>query len=497
MKWVCAALLCAASLPACGPKLLPVTAAVRVAPLVALHQTITTALADPLLEHGTWGISIRSLDRDDTLFALNSRRLLMPASTMKVVTLAAAAERLGFDFTYETQLVAHGSIATGFLDGDLVVVGSGDPSIDDWEGAASRIFADWARQIEAAGVRAIGGRIIGDDNTFEDVGLGAGWMWDDLAAGYSASIGALQFNENTAQVIVTPAAVAGKPAHLALSPVHAGVSLRNLVTTAAADAPPLIRISPVPRGGSTEARGQIALNAAPLTRNVAVDNPTLYLATAIRDGLIAGGIDVHGSASDIDDLTVAPLRSEGTMLVSHQSAPLSVLAETMMKNSQNLYAESLLKTLGARTSGIGSAEAGRTAVQATLEAWGVQSGDVQMADGSGLSRYNLVTADAMVTILTKVHQDERRREPFMHTLPIAGVDGTLEQRMIGTAAAGNARVKTGSFTNARAVAGYVTSADGETLAFSIIANNYAAPTELIDRTTDAIINALATFSREP
>jgi D-alanyl-D-alanine carboxypeptidase/D-alanyl-D-alanine-endopeptidase (penicillin-binding protein 4) len=119
-----------------------------------------------------------------------------------------------------------------------------------------------------------------------------------------------------------------------------------------------------------------------------------------------------------------------------------------------------------------------------------------MTDGSGLSRYNLVTADALVTILSKVHQEDRLRESFEHSLPTAGVDGTLAARMKGTPAMGNARAKTGSFSNARAVAGYVTTADGETLAFSIIANNYAVDTAVIDRTSDVIINALATFSRK-
>jgi D-alanyl-D-alanine carboxypeptidase/D-alanyl-D-alanine-endopeptidase (penicillin-binding protein 4) len=169
----------------------------------------------------------------------------------------------------------------------------------------------------------------------------------------------------------------------------------------------------------------------------------------------------------------------------------------MMKESQNLYAESLLKALGAHVSGgVGSADAGRAAVQATLQEWGVEDGDVQMTDGSGLSRYNLLTADALVTILAKVHQDDRLRGSFEHTLPIAGVDGTLAARMKGTPAMGNARAKTGSFSNARTVAGYVTTADGESLAFSIIANNYAIETAVIDSTTDSIINALAAFSRK-
>jgi D-alanyl-D-alanine carboxypeptidase/D-alanyl-D-alanine-endopeptidase (penicillin-binding protein 4) len=168
----------------------------------------------------------------------------------------------------------------------------------------------------------------------------------------------------------------------------------------------------------------------------------------------------------------------------------------MMKLSQNLYAETLLKTMGARWAGVGSVEAGRAAVDAALLAWGIPVGDVQMTDGSGLSRYNLVTAEALVAVLAHVHRDERLRETFERTLPIAGVDGTLAHRMKGTAAAANARAKTGAFSNARGVAGYVRTADGEPLAFSIIANNYAVSPDLVDRTADGIITTLAQFSRK-
>jgi D-alanyl-D-alanine carboxypeptidase/D-alanyl-D-alanine-endopeptidase (penicillin-binding protein 4) len=495
MMRLCAALLCAACLSACGPKLGAVGGPSRVSPTVQLQQTITTALADPLLEYGTWGIAVRSLDRDDTLFALNARKLLMPASTMKVVTLAAAADQLGWDFTYETRLVAHGVIGTGFLDGDLVVVGSGDPSIDDWDGAATRTFGTWAERLKQAGVRAIGGRIIGDDAAFDDLGLGAGWAWDDLANSYATSVGALQFNENTAQVVISPGPAAGSPARVLLSPPTASVTLRNLVVTAPAGVPPLITIRAAPRGAAAEARGAIALNAEPLVRNVSVDNPTMYLTNAVRDGLVAHGIDVRGPAIDIDDVPIRPLHDEGVLLVSHRSPPLSVLAEPMMKLSQNLFAESILKALGARTGGVGSVEAGRAAVQTSLRAWGIPPGDVQMTDGSGLSRYNLLTADALVSILDRVYHDDRLRHPFERTLPIAGVDGTLAHRLAGTPAFANARAKTGSYSNARAMAGYVTTAAGETLAFSILANNYAVPPEVIDRASDTIVNALARFSR--
>jgi serine-type D-Ala-D-Ala carboxypeptidase/endopeptidase (penicillin-binding protein 4) len=492
----CAALLGAASLSACGSTLAAGGPPPPASPLVQLRQDINTLLADPRLERGTWGLSIQSLDRGDTLYALNPRKLLIPGSVMKVVTLAAAAERLGWTYTYDTQMAVHGAIDFGFLDGDLVVVGSGDPSIDDWDGAASRSFRIWADQLKAAGVRTVGGRMIGDDNTFDDTGLGAGWAWDDLAASYATSVGALQFNENTAQVIFTPGAAAGEPAHAVISPGYATVTLRNLIFTAPSGAPPLMTLRPAPRGAAVEARGTIGLNAPAVVRNVSVENPTLYFLAAMRDGLIANGIDVRGAPVDIDDMANAPSRQEGTVVLTHRSPPLSRLAETMMKWSQNLYAETLLKTLGAQATGAGSVEAGRAAVNVTLQAWGIPAGHVQMTDGSGLSRYNLITSDALVMVLTRVYRDEHLRGAFERALPIAGVDGTLAKRMKGTKAAANVRAKTGSLSNARAIAGYVRTAEGEALAFSIIANNYAVPTDLVDTTADGIITALAGFSRK-
>jgi D-alanyl-D-alanine carboxypeptidase/D-alanyl-D-alanine-endopeptidase (penicillin-binding protein 4) len=184
------------------------------------------------------------------------------------------------------------------------------------------------------------------------------------------------------------------------------------------------------------------------------------------------------------------------VILTHHSPPLSTVAEPMMKLSQNMFAETLLKTLGGRASGVGSVDAGRAAVDGTLRAWGIPSGDVQMTDGSGLSRYNLITPEAQVAVLRHVYADDRLREPFERALPVAGVDGTLSRRMKGTAAEGNARAKTGSLSNARAVAGFVRTADGEPLAFSIIANNYAVPVDVIDSATDAIIVALAGFTRK-
>jgi D-alanyl-D-alanine carboxypeptidase/D-alanyl-D-alanine-endopeptidase (penicillin-binding protein 4) len=193
---------------------------------------------------------------------------------------------------------------------------------------------------------------------------------------------------------------------------------------------------------------------------------------------------------DIDEIERPPARLDGSLLLTHRSPPLSTLAATMMRNSQNLYAETLIKTLG-RLEGAGTFESGLRIARATLESWGLTPGMFQMADGSGLSRYNLVTAEALVAILEKVYGDDSLRDQFLAALPAAGRDGTLEQRLRGTPAENNVRAKTGSLSNVRSLTGYVWTADGEPLAFSIIANNFGAASRITDETIDAIVTILA------
>ena len=219
---------------------------------------------------------------------------------------------------------------------------------------------------------------------------------------------------------------------------------------------------------------------------VSVDNPTQFFVNAFRAALIANGIDVRGPAVDIDDVIDVPA-ARGVPIVSYQSAPLSTLAVRLMKNSQNLYAESFLKSVGGAPGVVPTAAAGWSAARMILEGWGVGPGALIQRDGSGLSRYDLVTPEALVTILTHVDRDARLKEPFEASLPIAGRDGSLRNRMKNTAAEGNARAKTGSMTAVRGLSGYVTSADGEPFAFSILANNFDTPADTITATSDAIV----------
>lgn len=461
--------------------------------VIELRRSIDAILASPALASGFWGVVVKSLKTDETLYSVNPSKLLMPASNMKIVTLAAAADRLGWDYTYETRVVGLGPIDGGRLNGDLLVVGSGDPSLDDWDGAATRLFGTWAEQLKAMGVTTIAGGIIGDDNAFDDDGLGFGWEWTDLGAAFAARTSALQFNEGSAQVILAPGASVGDIAMLTVSPATSSLAVRNLVRTFDGATTPAIERRRLPGQEGIELRGSVPLGGRPVVQNVAVDNPTLSFVAALRAALVANGISVVGPAVDIDDLPTAPSPEGATPLLTYRSPPLSELATTLMKLSQNQFAEAFFRTLGA-SEGRATANGGRAAAQTILQGWGVAPGALVQIDGSGLSRYNYVTPESLIAILVHIDRDERLRAPFAASLPVAGSDDALA-RFRGTAADGKARAKNGSMTSVRALSGYVTTADGETLAFSILANNFEGPAAVITSATDAVVVKLAEFRR--
>src|SRR4051812_27517161 len=351
-------LLVTVSAWACAPAAHPASPA-HPAPsaLASLRADIDAVLAQPQLARGYWGVLIKSLKTDETLYTQNAGKLMMPASNMKIVTLAAAAEKLGWDYTYETKVFASGAVNGGVLDGDIVVAGSGDPSLSATDGIADRVFADWARRLKDRGIRAVSGRVIGDDNGFEKETLGSGWMWDDLSDYDSAGVGALQYNENAVRVSIVPGPAAGDAAGVTLTPAGSGLTVASSVTTGAPGTPASIAPYRLPGSTRLTLAGSLAADAPPYTFRVSVDNPTQFFVTTLRSALIANGIDVRGPAVDVDDVRDAPAVS-GAPLIAYRSAPLSELAVRLMKVSQNQYAETFLKTLSAAPGVIPTAAAG-------------------------------------------------------------------------------------------------------------------------------------------
>lgn len=473
-----------------------------------LQADLARVFGAPIMSRGVWAVDVRSLASGESLYALNADKLMMPASNMKIVTLAAAAETLGWDHRFTTTLETSAPIADGVLQGDLVVRGTGDPTINTREKRAEAVLDEWAAALTAAGITEIDGRIVGHDQAFDDEGIGPGWAWDYLQYGYAAPVGALQFNENVATLAVLPAAEVGRPAVVSLT-AGAGFMVLNRATTGAAGTPetidyrrhldrPLLEISgSVPLPSASPART--------VSRSVSVVNPTVYFAQQVKDGLTVRGIRVTGTAVDFDDFAASllpvarpgqPEAAAARVLAQSQSPTLREIGTVLMKVSQNLYAETLFKAMGAAKGGLGTWAAGRGAATAVLASWGLPADSYVMSDGSGLSRYNYLTARTITAILERVHRDPAQREAFVATLPIAGKDGTVATRMRRSRAEGNAVAKTGSIANVRALSGFVRTRDGEPLVFSVLTNDFVIPSATVNWTADLGIEILANFSRK-
>ena len=461
----------------------------------AVAAALDSIFADPRFGGAFWGVLVRSLDTGETLYARNPEKMFVPASNMKIVTGAAALEALGPDYRYRTAVVAAGPVRGGALEGDLVVVGSGDPTLSSQfrEGADTRAaFRAWADSLKARGITRVTGRIVGDDDRFDDVPLGRGWAWDDLEDYYAAEVSALELNEGVVGVRVAPGPRAGAPGVVTLDPPTSYTPVTNRTTTAAAGTPERVRVTRAETGPGLVVTGTIPLDTPSVSTDIAIRNNTAYFATVLREVLEEEGIDVAGAAVDVDALGRRPAARD-TLFV-HVSPPLREVMAAFMKPSQNQIGEMLLKTLGAELRGQGTAAAGAAVVDSLVGAWGLPRNRLAQADGSGLSRYNLVAPAVLMGILEHMAASPHAAE-WTASLPVAGADGTLENRMRGTVLQGNVRAKTGTLSGVRALSGYLTTAAGERIVFSTVVNHHTLTSRDADRLAEAALLRLHALPR--
>jgi D-alanyl-D-alanine carboxypeptidase/D-alanyl-D-alanine-endopeptidase (penicillin-binding protein 4) len=472
-----------------------------------IRNAVTDTIEAAPYSGAFWGVEVTNLRTGRRLFRHNPNHLFTPASNTKLLTAAAALKRLGPSHRYETGLYVDGPVRNGVLQGNLIVRGSGDPTVGGYEqrDTPTAVFRDWADSLRAEGISRIDGDIVGDDDPFSDVPLGEGWSWNDVPYSYAAEVNGLVFNTNAIDLKVRGRRP-GAPARITWSPFETDfVRVVNQTRT-------------VPRDSSSDEEYDRPFNTNTFTvrsrlhpnerqeETLTITEPTEYFTHVLRTVLLREGISVEGRGVDVDAMPIKPqygadsVRQVGT----YRSPPLHQIVRTMNRESQNLYAEQLLRTLAVvnrpDTSSEdlteGSAALGTLAVQAELAAAGVDTSRVQLVDGSGLSRKNYASPRAMTRLLEHmwVDADPALSSAFYDALPIGGENGTLEYRFGGAAAEGNVRAKTGTLTGASALSGYVNTAGGTPLSFVIFCNHHMAETDEVRAAQDAIVNALARLS---
>lgn len=485
--------------------LLLVTAVVGQTPppatLVQLQQRLAEHVSHPRFAAGTLGVKVVSLDTGKTLFEHDAHKLLSPASNSKLYTVALALDTFGGDYRIKTSLYSDAKPdRRGTLKGDLIVYGRGDPTINTrlHGGDIFKALQPLVAALTNAGVKRIRGDLVGDDSFIHGPPYGSGWSWDDMQYYYGAVISALTINDNILEVRVQPGASNGAPCRITFSPPTSYLTVSNRTRTVANGRRTINLFRPIEQN-ILYVTGQLPMTETNYTDDATVHNPADLFVALFKESLARNGIKVSGKTRTLNwlDRQIQPLDTDKlTELGFVESLPMRDLAREVQKPSQNLYTDLLLAHVGemerrspTRLDGernqqqragsesgapINSEDLGIRALREFLAKAGVPRSDVQFEEGSGLSRNNVTTPNATIALLQYMSR-HAEADAYLNALPIAGVDGTLRNRMKGTPAADNVRAKTGTLRWANALSGHVKTAAGERLLFSIMLNRYVAP----------------------
>jgi D-alanyl-D-alanine carboxypeptidase/D-alanyl-D-alanine-endopeptidase (penicillin-binding protein 4) len=450
-----------------------VTLVITPLPNTKLGNYIKSLVNEDEVSTGNWGIEAVNLNTGKTIIAHQADDFFLAASNVKLYTSAAALRRLGREYRYATPVLVNGTISGGKLAGDLLIIGMGDPtwSAHFYEGDGRQVFRQWADTLKAYGISTIQGGLAGVDGIFSDELYGAGWSWDEEQYYFAAPISGLIFNESSLDFKIIPEPFGGKPIVEPNPSTSFASIINNLVTLDTLSNSDSLTAD----WGFSRPRGsnQITLDGIfppdTVETGAAVDSPILYALTVLKETLTS---------------------IAGDTLFVHRSPELGEIVRAMNKDSRNLIAETVLRTLGKGANTGGNARSGLGAARLEWAAMNLDTNAIYMVDGSGLSRYNRLTPATTVKLLETMFNDTT----FFNSLPIAGIDGTLEHLMIGSPAAGRVHAKTGTLRHAVALSGYLRNKDDEWVAFSIMVNNHLTSTWRVNLRIQKICELLISAS---
>jgi D-alanyl-D-alanine carboxypeptidase/D-alanyl-D-alanine-endopeptidase (penicillin-binding protein 4) len=473
-----------------------------------LAKRIDSAIDDSEFAYARWGVSVISLSDDATLYQRNADRLFTPASNMKIFTTGVALDLLGADYRWRTSVYANAQPdSSGTIQGDLILYGRGAPDLvsrskDNKTGS----LAELVDSLYQRGVRRVTGNVIGDESYFRGDPWGDGWQWTDMQWYFGAEASALSVNGNEIDMNLVPASKAGEPSVVRTSDVEGYVKVENRTGTAEPGKRATVGLHRGLSDNNIQVWGEFAPGGKGFGARLSVHNPAMWAAKMFLSALKSRGITVEGGAMSRDSRVPEKQRfdtSHAVELASVLSEPLSDIARYTNKESINLNAELILRTLGRERGEMikiepagrerGDDEAGLSIIRLWLSRAGIPTDRIALHDGSGLSRLDLVTPESAARLLVSISRTASS-QAFRQSLPISGRDGTLAGRL--GAIADRVSAKTGSLTYDNSLSGYVTTSGGEVLAFSIMCNDQTGR-QSTTRIIDQIVTLLASFPDLP
>lgn len=458
-----------------------------------LNGGLKAMSVDPSLTHANWGFCLMDPKTGKVITEFESQRSLMPASSMKLITTIAGINLIGADYRYKTIIQYDGVIGKdSVLTGNLYILGSGDPTL-----GSDRISGDlkydslmkqWAANVMAKGIKKVNGKIIADASAFEDYATPGSWNWDDIGQYYGAGPYGLNVNENTYTIYFSTTGSISRVDSVV--PTIEGLTVFNDVKVGGAGDNAFIYGAP--DNYFRYVTGTIPINRKRYGVNGSMPDPPLFLALEFKKALINAGIPVEQQATTVYAMKREKIKVNNNRqnLFNHESAPLSEIIYHTNQKSNNLFAETILKTLGKTQASNGSRETGTTVVSNFYKSKGIDLTGMVVEDGSGLSRMNVFTPEQMCEILT-MEMKQTTFEAFKNSLPIAGKSGTLKTIAVNSAATGKVFAKSGSMSKVRSYSGYVQTKSGDLLAFCIIMNNYTCSSVEIKSKLEKVMNLMA------
>ncbi len=444
----------------------------------AFDNEVKKFAEDPGVIHSSWGLSIFSIESEKEIYSYNSHLSLTPASTLKALTTSTALMLLGNDYKYKTSLNYTGSINNvGILNGDLVFIGSGDPSLGAGRMSDSLktelVIDHFYNAINLVGIKGINGNIIVDASVFDSIMVSPKWLWEDLGNYFGAGTSGLSFNENEYSVFYKASnTIGGETTILRVNPFVPGLILHNSVLTAASGTGDNVYLYGIPYSNERFSTGTIPLGANEYEIRGSIPDPPYFFAATFNNFLNSKGIQTNGSIDIIYDSQKSNInQSELHFITEWVSPELTEIVYRTNLVSVNSYAESLIKTISASKGNIGTTKEG---IKIMLDFWkekGVNTNGVKVFDGSGLSPSNCITPQFLANCLA-ITANDKIFAHFQKGLPIAGKSGSLRNGFSGTASENVLTAKSGFLSNVRAFAGYTKTRNGKLIAFAFIVNNY-------------------------